>query len=454
MGKHKSNRDNKERPSGQSGSSTSKTSSTPAKVEHNNPKATTQVPKGTVPSQKPTSSKPPTSLPTSLPTQTPPTPPAANAGGSFQIPKGGDKRARDPSQGSKASAQSIIPPPTKQPKTYAAAAQNATEATKSFHKPHDHHWPNLQLRVYRGMIYHEPISYENFMEVRDRMMDYSLKFLEENPDMSSYLQVSSTYYNKMIHCGVYNFANIQALTWFKQELPKACFEAYRGWTNDEQVNTFVKIFMPSGFEKMPAHDYLRASRLMFRSQNAPDVPWGLLHEAFHPQKHTRHIIASIPTATLQVIQARGAETSKGSGVWKADGFLAPFKVAVASVHDMRNNNSANNQEQNDEQEMDLGQIEVALAEGAETTQTPPSATPTRSRPSTPTQTSSSPLPLGPELTPSKFPELINNPLLSEAVDYEADNADTNTNAEDLDNVNNMDYQLLEDDAGGAWADQL
>jgi hypothetical protein len=121
---------------------------------------------------------------------------------------------------------------------------------------------------------------------------------------------------------------------------------------------------------------------------------------------------------------------------------------------MRNNNSANNQEQNDDQEMDLGQIEEALTEGAETTQAPPSATPTRSRPSTPTQTSSSPLPLGPELTPSKFPELINNPLLSEAVDYEADNPDANTNAEDLENVNNMDYQLLEDDAGGAWADQL
>lgn len=100
MGKHKSNRD-KERPSGQSGSSTSKTSSTPAKVEHNNPKATTQVPKGAVPSQKPTSSKPPTSLPTSLPTKTPPTPPAANAGGSFQIPKGGDKRSGTPHRGPK-----------------------------------------------------------------------------------------------------------------------------------------------------------------------------------------------------------------------------------------------------------------------------------------------------------------------------------------------------------------
>jgi len=178
------------------------------------------------------------------------------------------------------------------------------------------------------------------------MMGHSLAFLEEHLDKSSYLQVTSTYYNRLIHCGIYNFANIQALTWFKQELPKACFQAYRGWTNDEQVNTFVKIFVPSGFDKLLAHDYLKASRLMFRSPNAPDIPWGLIHESFHPQKHTRHIIASIPTATLQVIQARGTETSKGSGVWKAVGFLAPFKVIVASVHDMQNNNTANNLEQN------------------------------------------------------------------------------------------------------------
>jgi hypothetical protein len=117
-------------------------------------------------------------------------------------------------------------------------------------------------------------------------------------------------------------------------LPKACQQTYRGWTKDEHVTTFVKIFMPQGFETLQAQDYLKASRLLFRSPNAPDIPWGLINESIHPTKLTRQIIASIPTATLQVIQARGAETSEGSGVWKAYGFLAPFKLTIASASDM------------------------------------------------------------------------------------------------------------------------
>jgi hypothetical protein len=368
MAKNKSNRD-KEKPSGHSESAKTTTAmSTPAKAAHTNPKATPQVPKGTVPSPQPTTSS---KLPTSLPTTKPPTPGASNNGGNFQIPKGGDKRARDPSQSSKTSIQSIIPPPTKQQKTYASAA-----AKSHANKTHDHQWPDLQLRVYKDMVYHEPISYDNFTEVRERMMDHSLAFLEKHPDKGSYLQITSTYYNKLIHCGVYNFANIHALNWFKRELPKACFQAYRGWTNDEQVTTFVKIFVPQGFEKLPAHDYLKASRLMFRSQNAPDIPWGLINESFHPKKHTRQIIASIPTATLQVIQARGAETSEGSGVWKADGFLAPFKVTVASASDMRNANTANNSDQN----MEQGVEEEVQTEDKEAATASPLATLAHSHP--------------------------------------------------------------------------
>jgi hypothetical protein len=414
------------------------TKSTPAKAAHINPKATPQVPKGAVPSQQPTMSS---KLSTWLPTTKPPMPSASNSGGNFQIPKGGDKRARDPSQGSKISVQSIIPPPTKQQKTYATAA-----AKSHAHNAHDHQWPDLQLRVYKDTIYHEPISYDNFTEVRERMMGHSLAFLEKHPDKGYYLQVTSTYYNKLIHCGVYNFANIHALNWFKRELPKACFQAYRGWTNDEQVTTFVKIFVPQGFEKLLAHDYLKASRLMFKTQNAPDIPWGLINESFHPKKHTRQIIASIPTATLQVIQARGAETSEGSGVWKADGFLAPFKVTVASASDMQNANTANNPDQN----MEQGMEEEVQIEDTEATTVSPPVTLTCSQPSA--SPKSSPPPLGPELTPSKFPELINNPLLSDAAN---DNTEATSKAEGQEgDKDNMDFQLLDDDVGRAWADQI
>jgi len=318
----------------------------------------------------------------------------------------------------------MVPPPSKQPRTYANAAKGHE------HRVQEHHWPELQLRVYKNTIYHEPVSYDDFGAVREAMLRHSLSFFEENPDQGTLLQISSTYYNKLIHCGVYNFSNTQALNWFKQELPKACQQAYRGWTRDEQVTTFVKIFMPNGFESLQAQDYLKASRLMFRSNNAPDIPWGLINESIHPTKHTRQIIASIPTATLQVIQARGTESDRG--VWKADGFLAPFKIAIASAHDLRSANAATTPNASFEQELD--QVDTPLPDEAMVGT--PMTSPTHS---TTSSTSNRSCPLGPELTPSTLPELINDPLLSEATVATEEN-DSNQNEEE-----NMDFRLLDED---------
>jgi hypothetical protein len=256
--------------------------------------------------------------------------------------------------------------------------------------------------VYKNTVYHEPISYDEFGVVREIMLKHSLTSLEQNPDMGSLFQISSTYYNKLIHCGVYNFANAQALNWFKKELPKACSEAFRGWTRDEQVTTFVKVFVPQGFDTLSAQDYLKASMLMFRTQGTPDIPWGLINESIHPTKHTRQIIVSIPTVTLQVIQARGVETKENSGVWKMEGFMAPLKLAVASATDLRNANSVYTSHS------DLEQGDTSVPEEIETGSDSPPAPPARS---TTSSTSTQP-PLGPELTPSKFPELIKDPNLS------------------------------------------
>jgi len=431
----------KERPPGSSESTkatTAKPTSTPAKGSHNNPKVTPQAPKGAVPSQQ--SGSGPKPAPTNAPNNAtinnnvPAKPTTGASGNTFHIPKGGDKRGRDPSLGSKASGQSMVPPPSKQPRTYANAAKGHE------HRVQDHLWPELQLRVYKNTIYHEPISYDDFGVVRETMLMHSLSFLEENPDQGSLLKISSTYYNKLIHCGIYNFSNIQALNWFKQELPKACQQAFRGWTKDEQVTTFVKIFMPNGFESLHAQDYLKASRLMFRSNNAPDIPWGLINESIHPTKHTRQIIASIPTATLQVIQARGTESDRG--VWKAEGFMAPFKIAIASAQDMRNANAANTPNVSLEE---LEQVVTPLPDEAMAGS--PSTSPAHS---TASSTSNKSCPLGPELTPSKFPELINDPLLSEA-SIATEETDNNHNEEE-----NMDYRLLDEDVGvrGSWADEL
>jgi hypothetical protein len=448
MGKT-TNRD-KERPKGPSEPTkttpTPKTTPTQAKGSHTNPKVTPQVPKGAVLTQQPSSGaakSTPIKATTTAPTKVsgnsevkqapakPTTSADANAN-SFIIPKGGDKRGRDPSLGSK-SGQSIVPPPTKQPRTYALAAKG-----RDFHRVQDQQWPELQLRVYKDTVYHDPISYDEFGVVREIMLKHSLTALEQNPDMGSLFQISSTYYNKLIHCGVYNFANAQAFNWFKKELPTACSGAFRGWSRDEQVTTFVKVFMPQGFDSLSAQDYLKASRLMFKTQGTPDIPWGLINESIHPTEHTRQIIASIPTVTLQAIIAKGVETKEKSGVWKTEGFMAPFKVAVASATDLRNANTINFSHS------DLEQGETSVPDEIEMGSDSPPASPARST----TSSTSTQQPLGPELTPSKFPELINDPNLSQAATPEA--------TEDNGDLEKMDFHLLDDAGagGGSWADEI
>jgi len=179
---------------------------------------------------------------------------------------------------------------------------------------------------------------------------------------------------------------------------------------------------------------------MFRTQDTPDIPWGLINESIHPTHHTRQIIASIPTVTLQVIQSRGSETKEKSGVWKTDGFLAPFKVAVASASDLRSANNATSSPNTSE----LEQEEFPLPGETEMESYSPSASPGRSSTS-----SSSRLPLGPELTPSKFPELINDVNLATTAAPDAAEVQQ-------ENDDNMDFRLLDEDApgGSSWADEI
>ncbi len=118
--------------------------------------------------------------------------------------------------------------------------------------------------------------------------------------------------------------------------------------------------------------------------------------------------------------------------------MAPFKVAVASATDLRNANSFN------ASLSDLEQEDTSVQEEVEMGSDSPPASPARS---TTTSSTSSQPPLGPELTPSKFPELINDPNLSQAAISEA--------TEDNGDLENMD--LLLDDAGaggGSWADDI
>jgi len=130
--------------------------------------------------------------------------------------------------------------------------------------------------------------------------------------------------------------------------------------------------------------------------------------------------------------------------------MAPFKVTVASASDMRNANAANAannavaNEGNQVANMELEGADLEVA--AETAMTSPLGTPTRSSRSSSSSSSTPSQPLGPELTPSKFPGLLNDPLLSDAANT------ANTEEDQGDSV--MDYHLLDEAGGGDWADDV
>ena len=116
--------------------------------------------------------------------------------------------------------------------------------------------------------------------------------------MQNTVQNTGTYYNKALNCGIINCPNEQSLDWYREAVAAVCGENYRGWTKKEQVTTYVKIFVPPGFEDTSPADYLEVTRLMFESEATQGIPWEVLKAYTHHSKHTNIIIASIPTDTL------------------------------------------------------------------------------------------------------------------------------------------------------------
>jgi hypothetical protein len=193
----------------------------------------------------------------------------------------------------------------------------------------------LQLRIYKTYLYHKKISYDEFLEVRRKIFNHSISYLNSCPSLVDTIKTITIYYNKVLKCGVFNCLHEQALAWLKKTTTTVCGEDFRGWTNKEQVTTSVKIFVPPGFEDTTAGDYLGAIRIMYKTEATKGIPWEVVKFYTHHTKHTHIIIATIPTAIFLQIKSQGVETSKGSGVWKTEGFLAPLKLTLASSNDLR-----------------------------------------------------------------------------------------------------------------------
>jgi hypothetical protein len=216
------------------------------------------------------------------------------------------------------------------------------------------------------------------------------------------IDTTGIYYNKMLKCGIINCSHDQALTWFMNAIPAACGDEYRGWIKSEQVTTFVKIFVPPGFEDTSAADYLEVIRIMFETEDTRGIPWQVIKFYIHHTKLTHIIIATIPTATFLQIKEQGVETSPRSGVWKTKGFLAPLKLTLASENDLK---SSKNPHANRPKP-----VAPATSPTATATSTPPPSTPPLSSPPPAPRAPPTPPPPPP---PNWLTQALNQPSTSQ-----------------------------------------
>jgi hypothetical protein len=440
-------------------SSTSSTTTKPAMTGNNQlPKATPQAQTGTIPKVK-TATYPLTQKPQFLKPAipSPQNQPQNHTGRPFAIPKGGDKRARDPSQNSKSSGRSIVPPPSKQQRSYA-------EAAKPFHTQQiiDVHWPEFQLRVYNASKHHEHISNNAFHDLKNTLARHTLDFLRTNPGQSRQILTTGIYYNKVLKCGIVNCVSKEALDWYRGAIELVSNNFFRGWGKEEQVTTCVKIFVPLGLDSITNLEYLEATRIMLDTDSTTGIPWTMLKDYIHHTKHTRIIIATIPAETFTNIQLNGTETNEGSRVWKTNGFLGPLKLTIASPNDLKSPNSTTSPKIKEKQTSEVA--DCPTIQNSPTSSPPPSPT---------LLTTQNPMgqAQGEETTREKPVELIhNNPMLSEAAGsmsplHVAMDAITVSNEEEEEAVvtettqEDMDYGLLAspvqsdtDDYSRSWAD--
>jgi len=374
----------------------------------------------------------------------------------FVIPKGGDKRTRDPSQNSqnsKSSSGSLVPPPAKKP--YAEVVKQNTNSL-------DMQWPDLQLRIYGTQNNNEHMTYQEFSDLKAKLARHTFKFLQENPGMSSKTYSDGIYFNRVLKCGIVICDNSEALEWYKEAINTVGGQTFRGWAKEEQVTTCVKFFVPLGLESITSIEYLEALRIMYDSTKG--IPWTMLKEYIHYSKHTRIIIATIPADIFTLIQTKGTETSVGSRVWKAIGFMGPLKLTIASENDLRINNTPNYKP--------AKPTKPKPQKPQKSTNTTPQSSPTNTL---------TPFALEPEvetssdveISPEKPLLLGTNPMLSEAVgsmsplnvamnSIVVSNEDDNDDLEESENTQEeeMDYGLLTspnptdtDEFSASWADQ-
>jgi len=117
----------------------------------------------------------------------------------------------------------------------------------------DTNWPDFQLLIFKNTTHHQPITFHGLTNIKDKLINHTLTYFKANPSHYANIQTNGIYYNKILRCGIVNCKQDQALSCFASAIPNIWGSEFKGWTKDEQVTTYVKIFVPQGFEKAFCH---------------------------------------------------------------------------------------------------------------------------------------------------------------------------------------------------------
>jgi hypothetical protein len=191
-------------------------------------------------------------------------------------------------------------------------------------------WKNLEIRIFKTSHRQLPISHQEFNSIRDKLYQYVLNYLQNNPDNARNTEASHNHWSAALQCGVWECSNTDSLNWYKVAIATATGYEYRGWAKNERSTHIIRILPHESFGKFTAAQYLESVHFYHRDLHIPS--WKVLHEYRQP-KGARVLIAEVHTQFLEAAKRKAAIPD--AGVWHLQGMGMPMKFSMATPIDLQ-----------------------------------------------------------------------------------------------------------------------
>jgi hypothetical protein len=190
-------------------------------------------------------------------------------------------------------------------------------------------WKNLEIRIYKTSHRQVPINHQEFNSIRDKLYQYVLNYLQNNPDNARNTEASHNHWSAALQCGVWECSNADSLRWYKVAIATATGYEYRGWAKNERSTHLIRILPHESFSKFTAAQYLESVHFYHRDLHIPS--WKVLHEYRQP-KGARVLIAEVNTQYLEAAKRKAGIPE--AGVWRLQGMGMPMKFSMATPIDL------------------------------------------------------------------------------------------------------------------------